>query len=938
MVKRLLHNLIILCLIIINSDILYPQEPYTPEQLLTPDPKILIGTLENGLKYYIRENRKPEKRAELRLVVKAGSVLEDDDQQGLAHFDEHMAFNGTKSFPKQALVDFLEKTGVRFGPDLNAYTSFDETVYMLQVPTDSPDVVEKAIQILEEWAHEITFDEKEIDKERGVVIEEWRLRRNANYRVAMQHIPFKLYNSRYAERIVIGKKEILESCPYDALIRFYKDWYRPNLMAVIAVGDFDKNEIEKLIKKRFSNLKNPEKERKRIQYPVPDHKETLVSIAKDAELTRTSVEIIFKRDGREDVTAGDYRKTIIRNLYDAMLNNRIDELLQQSNPPFINAYVYNGRLIGTKYAFNIGIDAKENNILEGLETALKEVFRVKQHGFTETELERSKQYLLSRIEQYYRERDKTESRTLVEEYTRNFLTEEPIPGIEVELALYKQFLPTITVQEVNKLTDEIIKEHSRVITISAPEKESVKMPLESEILAVIDKAGKEQLSPYVDRVKEEPLISKMPTRGKIIKEKKIPSLGVIEWQLSNKSRVILKPTDFKNDEILFSAYSPGGTSLSSDSNYTSANFATAIIGQSGVNNFDLIELQKMLTGKIVSLNPIINELSEGFNGNASPKDIETLFQLIYLYGTSARRDTIAFSSIVKRYKEILKNKNVSPESAYNDTIQVTLSNYHYRGRPLSVQIIDEIDLDKSLDFYRDRFKDFSDFIFFFVGNFDVDSIKPLVENYIASLPSTNRKENWKDVNMMPPKGVILKQLNRGIEPKSLVHLSFTGPFKWSQENRYIFNSMIDALNIRLRETLREDKGGTYGVRINGNTTLYPRQEYSITINWGCNPERVEELVKEALSVIDSLKMKPLDPIYIEKVKETQKRTYEINLKKNNFWIANLQFYYSTNDNPEKILNYPKLVDNLKAIAIQDAVKKYFNMNNYVNVVLYPEKK
>ena len=409
------------------------QETFKPDQVLTPDPKILIGRLDNGITYYIRENKRPEKRAELQIAIKAGSILEDDDQQGLAHFVEHMAFNGTKDFPKQDIVNFLERSGMRFGADLNAYTSFDETVYMLQVPTDSPKVMKTGFQILEEWAHDLSFDDKEIDKERGVVIEEWRLQRGADNRVAMKHIPIELNQSHYADRIPIGKKEILESSPHDVIRKFYRDWYRPDLMAVFAVGDFDKKEIEMLIKEHFSDLKNPQKERKRNIYPVPDHKETLVSIVTDPELTRTSIEIMFKRDIHDTRTAGEYRDLIIGGLYDAMLNARLRELLQQSDPPFIYAYSGDGRFIGEKQTYYLGASVKENSILGGLEAVVREAFRVKQHGFTMTELERQKAQNLRGIEQAYLERDKTESGRIIDEYIRNFLVRETIPGIEVEL-------------------------------------------------------------------------------------------------------------------------------------------------------------------------------------------------------------------------------------------------------------------------------------------------------------------------------------------------------------------------------------------------------------------------------------------------------------------------------------------------------------------------
>ena len=914
------------------------QEIFKPDQVLTPDPKIIIGRLDNGLTYYIRENHKPEKRAELRLAVKAGSILEDDNQQGLAHFDEHIAFDGTKSFPKQDIINFLEKSGVRFGADLNAYTSFDETVYMMQVPTDSPEVMKKGFQILEEWSHDVSYDDKEIDKERHVVIEEWRLRRGADNRIMMKHIPIELYKSHYADRLPIGKKEILDSCRHDDLRKFYHDWYRPDLMAVFAVGDFNKEEIEKLIKEHFSHLKNPEKERERLQFPVPDNKETLVSIATDPELTGASVDVIFKRDTSGQSTAADYRTKIISELASAMLNERYSELLQKSDPPFIYAYNYDERFIGPKQVYNLGAAVKENSILDGFEAMVTEAFRVKQHGFTATELERQKIQTLREIEKAFKERDKTESRPFIDEYIRNFLDNEPIPGIEVELALYKQFLPSITLEEVNKQIQEHMTDGNRVITVSAPQKDGVKVPTESEILSIMNKVSTERLDPYIDKVNDEPLVSKLPLHGKVVEEKKIVSLGVTEWKLSNGAKVILKPTDFKNDEILFSAYSPGGTSLVSDKDYLSAALASAIINNSGVGDFDDISLQKKLSGKIVSVDPTIGQLSEGFNGSVTPQDIETLFQLVYLYGTSPRKDTTAFSSLITRYKASLENRSVRPETAFADTLQVTLTNYNLRTRPLTSQLLDEVNLDKAFSIYKDRFADFSDFIFFFIGNFKIDSIKPLVEQYLAALPLVNRKETWKDLGIEPPRGVISKQVKKGIEPKSSINLTFTGSFEWSQQNRYNFNSMMEALNIKLREVLREDKGGTYGVRVSGNVSLYPRQEYQMSVRWGCDPDRVDELVNAALQQIDSAKLKPFDPVYIDKVRETQRRGYEVNLKQNGFWLNNLRSYYENNENPEMILNYPKLVENLNAVAIQNSANKYFDMNNYVKVILYPEKK
>ncbi|HUI31880.1 MAG TPA: insulinase family protein [Candidatus Acidoferrales bacterium] len=913
------------------------QQIFKLDQSLATDSSATIGKLDNGLTYYIKENRKPEKRADLRLVVKAGSVLEDDDQQGLAHFVEHMAFHGTKSFPKHELANFLEKSGIRFGPEVNAYTDFDETWYILQVPTDSPAVMKTGFQILEEWAHAVTFNDSDIEKERGVVREEWRLGRGADERIFRQQCPYLFYKSRYAERIPIGKIGIIDSCPHDAIRRFYRDWYRPDLMAVIAVGDFNKGEIEQLIKDHFSSLKNPPNERERAKYSIPDHKDTLVSIATDKELSRTSISVTFLRNAHGSRTVSDYRNDIISGLYDRMFNARLSEIVLKPNPAFIYAYGGDGRFLADRQAYSLGAGVADTTIVRGLQAVMVEANRVREYGFTSSELERQKNESLRWMQKAYDERDKTESSRYVNEYQRNFINDEPIPGIAAELALYKQLLPGITAEEVNDLASERMRPGNSTILVAAPEKDSVRLPSENEVLAVVSAAGALKLEPYVDRVSSEPLIAKLPVPGKIVAEKKIPSIGITEWRLSNGARVVLKPTDFKNDEILFSSYAPGGSSLVDDSDYLSAIAATGIIAQAGIGDFDAVTLNKKLAGKVVSVSPMISEIYEGLRGNSSPKDIETLFQLVYLYSTSPRRDTAAFSAYMTRWKESLQNVSANPQAVFNDTIRVTMSNYHFRGRPITTGLLDEVRLDEALSIYKSRFADFSSSTFFFVGSFQVDSLKPFAEQYLASLPSLNRGEKWKDIGMEPPKGVIAKEVRKGVEPKSLVNLTFTGPFVWSQQNRYDFEAMMGILNIRLREVLREDKGATYGVRVNGNSHSIPKPEYSITISWGCSPDRVDELVKQVLIQIDSLKLKGPDSVYIQKEKELERRSLEVNLKQNGYWMSRLYGCYLDNEDPEVILNYPKLIDGLTEGAIQSAAKEYFSMDNYVKVVLYPEK-
>ena len=646
----------------------------------------------------------------------------------------------------------------------------------------------------------------------------------------------------------------------------------------------------------------------------------------------------FKRDVDHEKTYADIRKTITSQLYDAMLNKRLQERLQQPNPPFIYGGANDGQFLGHRQSFTLFVQAKENSILDGLDYILTEAYRVKQSGFTSTELERQKTEVLRQYERMVNEKDKTESRNYADEYIRNFLQQEYIPGIEIEYAAHKQFLPGITIDEVNKLADVKMVHGNTVAVVSAPEKESVKIPTEAEVMAVMNAASTKKSEAYVDKVINKPLIATPPKAGKVVSEKTIPSIGVTEWKLSNGALVVLKPTDFKNDEILFSAYSNGGTSLCSDPDYMSASFASQVASTGGVGEFDAISLSKLLSGKIVNVNPMISGLSEGFSGSASPKDVETLFQLTYLYATSPRKDTSAFGAIMTRMRASIQNRSVSPEGAFYDTVGVTMTQYHYRGRPITPMLLDEITLDKALTFYKDRFADASDFTFFFVGSFQIEKIKPLVELYLASLPSINRKESWKDVGMYPPKGVINKEVYRGIEPKSSIMITFTGPFDWNTQNRYDFNSLLELTNIKLREVIREEKGGTYGIGAYGSPSLFPHKEFNLSVSWGCNPTRVEELVATVMQQLDSLRTKGPDQVYVDKVREIQRRKREVNLKENRFWLSNFRTSYANGENPEDILGFNKLVDNLSVGAMQAAAKKYFDTNNMVKVVLFPEKK
>lgn len=915
-----------------------PAQRAATEEKLPIDSLATVGQLDNGLRYVIRKNQKPENRVELRLVVDAGSVLEDEDQRGLAHFVEHMAFNGTKNFAKQELIDYLELIGMRFGPDLNAYTSFDETVYMLTVPTDSTEVVETAFQILEDWAHQISFEPEEIDKERGVVVEEWRLGRGAQRRMFDEQLPILLKDSRYATRLPIGQKAVLDTFQHEALRRFYRTWYRPDLMGLVAVGDLEPAALEALVQDYFAHIPAAASPRDRTVFPVPDHEETLFAIATDPEATYNSVSIYYKMDVRPQGTVSAYRRSLIEALYHQMFNQRLHELTKRPEPPFLGAYSGQGRWLRSKEFFILGAGVQNNGFDAGLEALLLEAARVREFGFTASELEREKKEMLRGMEQSYRERDKQQSSRFAAEYVRHLLTDEAIPGIAKEYQLYQDLLPGIALAEVNALASEWTSEKNRVIAVEAPEQEGIAVPNEHDLRAIFAAVAQQEIAPYADEVSDEPLVAQVPAPAAIVARSQIPEIGVTWWTLANGIRVCLKPTDFKNDEILFRAYSPGGHSLVSDADYVAASTAASVVSEGGVGPFDKIELEKKLAGKVVRVAPWISSLREGLSGSASPEDVQTLFELIYAFFTAPRPDSTAFQAYQTRMKGSIQNRSARPETAFSDTIAVTMAQYHHRARPWSLELLDEMDLAASMAVYQDRFADAGDFSFFFVGNFTLEAMEPLVCTYLGGLPATGREEAWRDVGIEAPAGVIDKAVYRGIEPKSQSRLIFTGPFEYDGwKNNLELRAMTSVLQIKLREVLREDLGGTYGVWISSSGARYPDEEYRISITFGSDPERVEELTQVIFEQIDSLKTVGTTDLYIDKVKEMRQRQREIDLKENSFWVGSLASLDFNGVDPRRLIQYPALVDSLTAEAVQQAAQNYFNMDRYVRVVLYPEE-
>lgn len=901
------------------------------------DPAVVTGKLPNGLTYYIRKNARPEHRAELRLVVNAGSILEDDDQRGLAHFVEHMLFNGTRRFQKNEVVSFLESIGVRFGADLNAYTSFDETVYILPVPTDKPGLLERSFDVLEDWASSALFDSAEVVAERGVVLDEWRRGRGATARIRDKQFPVIFRGSRYAERMTIGLPDVIEGANPAPLKRFYHDWYRPDLMAIIAVGDVDVDATRRLITEHFATLRNPANARPRPSFPVPPNDSTLVTVVTDAEQQLSTVLALYKHTPAPLRTRGDYRQLLVRNLYNDMLNDRFGEITHRPNAPFSVAQSSYGSFVRSSDVYQLVAATPDSGIERGLQALLTEARRVDVHGFLPAELQRAKTGMLRSLESAYAERDKSESADFASEYVEHFLTGEPSPGIAFEYDAAKTLLPGVTLEEVNTLGRNWITEKNRVIAVSAPAKAESKVPNESEILADFKAADRLTVAPWTESVSASPLVGTIPAPGKIVSESRIDALGVTDWKLSNGVRVLLKSTDFKADEVLMRAWSPGGASLVSDADFPSSMVATLAIERGGAGNFDAIELQKKLVGKQAVASPVIDNLTEGFGGRASPKDIETLFQLVYMKFAMPRRDSSAFEAFRAQIGPFFANRANNPEAVFGDTVVVTMAEHHPRAQPVNNALLEKASFAKAWDIYKDRFADASDFTFLFVGAVKPSELKPLVEQWLGSLPSTGRKESGKDNGMRTPKGVIEKSVRKGVEPKAQTMIFYTGDAEFTPANRYALRSLSEVLETKLLETLREALGGTYSVNVNGQLSREPHPDYSVVINFGSAPERADSLYRAVQQVIEDIRTTGVSETDVQKVREQQLRTLEVSERENAYWLGNISARIENGEDPTGLLRYREFIKALTPAQVQEAARRYLSGENVARFVLLPEK-
>ncbi|MCY4391916.1 MAG: insulinase family protein [Chloroflexi bacterium] len=937
-----------------------PETPTaTPEPTVTPapevigpdgnlifDPAVVRGTLSNGMAYYIRHNQEPRERAHLSLVVKAGSVLEEEEQRGLAHFVEHMAFNGTERFAKQEIIEYLESIGSSFGAHLNAYTSYDETVYFLEIPTDDPEILEKAFQILSDWAYAISFDPEEVELERGVVLEEWRLGQGFDSRWRDGIYQALFGSSRYSERSPIGLPEVIETAPVEQLRAYYERWYRPELMALVAVGDFDPDLIEAKITQYFAPPPEGEAQQERAAvappatlpaFEVPGHEEPRIDIFTDPEAPGTQLILVQKTppDAGRDLSA--FRRFVAQQLAFQMLNARLFERGQVADPPYLWTQGGQGGFVRPTDIVTFSVVTEQDGIEAGFAALLEELQRVRQHGFTASELAREKINLLSSVESRYKERDQRDSGLLVSEYRAHFLTGTPVPGAEAEWELYQQVLPQVSLEEVDALAESWSETRDTVLLVLRPEdpEASTDEVLSATMAAQLEGANALQVEAYEDDFDDLPLMAALPTPGTVTAEAQIESIDAVRWTLSNGITVIAKQTDFQNDEVLFTAFSAGGHSLASDEDHVSALYAADIASGSGVGLHDSVTLDKLLAGKRVSVAPYISALFEGLSGTASPEDLETLFQLITLYVTEPRFDEAYFSTYEARLRTNAEGRTADPDSVFFDKATSVLRQGHFRSRTLTLDLLAELDFERAQTVYADRFADFGDATFVFVGAFDWDELRDLTSRYLASLPSTGRAEEWVDHNIDPPPGVEEHVVRKGIEPRSQTILIYAGDAQWSREEALTVTVAGEILGTRLRERVREELGGTYAIGVSASINLLPDSEYLLYVLFGSDPARVEELTAEVEVEIAWLRDGG-EQSYLDTVKEQFRTSREEQLRENSFWLGQIGDATQRGESLDVITGFDQRLESLTLEEVAAAARRYLPDDRYIHIVLLPE--
>ena len=905
------------------------------------DPNVTIGKLDNGLTYYIRRNTYPKDRVEFRLAVNAGSNQENDNQQGLAHFTEHMAFNGIEGFPSNSVVDHLRSKGVVFGADLNAYTSFDETFYMIHMPTDDPTNIDLGLKILRGWAAGLLYDNKEIDEERGVIIEEYRLGLGADDRMQKEYWPILMKDSRYADRMPIGKLDILQTFDYQVIKDFYKDWYRPDLQAVIVVGDINVAEVEAKIKTMFGNIPAKQNPRKKETYGVGANKEPLVAVCTDKEATGNMVQIIRKHKHTAMKTIGDFREQLCIDLYNAMFDARYQEMTQNPKCPFIGASAGYSDFIGNTDAYGSMAIAKESHISDALRVLMQEEYRVLKYGFLQTELNRAKDELLERYDKAAKEVEKTESARFASQYINNFLRQDPIPGAKRENTYAKKLIEGITLEEVNALAKNWITEDNMVAIITAPDKEGVTVPSKEEILSILKDKSLANVQPYVDTYKDQEILEKGTLKpGKITSVEKIEAVGAEKWTLSNGITVYLKKTDYKNDEILFSASSKGGKSLYGVKDLASADFAAEIIDRGGIAGLDYNSLMKKMKGKDAGVSPEIGLLSETFSGSSSPKDLEFFFQYLNAFFTNPRIDENAFELVMQETKEQLQMITAQPLYQYlGKLLEAAYNNDPYMKQMFSYddEYLSQANFNRSVQIYKERFANPADFNFFFVGNYDEKEMKDFVELYLGSLKTEPAKKENYNLNVLKPRPekATTQTVYAGTEEQGYMGMMISNPIDWSYRNSIIADMIGEALDIQFVRIVREKMGDVYSPMVSMSASKLPRPEMTLLILLGCDPVKTDKLADASLKILNDFKAKGPDKKTMELVKKQMISTRAKNIQTNRFWLGYISGKVTQDEPIIAPSEYDNIVNSVTKKEMVEFMKKYFHPEIYTRADMHP---
>lgn len=921
-----------------QARVILSQDSLALNQKLPFDNEVITGKLKNGFTYFIRKNSEPKGRVTMYLGMKAGSILENEKQLGLAHFLEHMNFNGLKHFPKNELVNYLQKAGVRFGSDLNAYTSFDQTVYQLPIPSDDPELLKNGLQVMRDWAQDALLDGAEIDKERGVILEEKRGGRGVQQRLQDQYFPMVLNGSLYSKRMPIGTEEVLKTFPYSEIRQFHQDWYRPDLQALIVVGDIDPKAIEDQVKVLFSDMTMPKKplERKAFQVDLLNKNQFLA--ISDPELPYTVAQIMIKNEKEKVVTVHDYRNELLKNVFNQMIAGRFSELMQQPNPPFMQAGGSVGDFVANLSTFSLYVVPKPGELEAGFNAMLTEFERIQKYGFTQTELDRAMAEIKKGNEMSYIERDKKKSDSYVNRYLNYFIDNEPALSNEDAYRLTKQLLPTLKLTEVNGLIKKYYTDLNRDILIMGPEKDKASLPTEQTVLGWVKKIEDTPVSAYEDKVSNLPLLAKEPVKGTVVASKDISAIQAKELVLSNGVKVILKPTDFKNDEIQIMAYSPGGTSLYSDADYFSASNASSLIDASGVGQMNNVELTKYLAGKDVSISPYISERYEGLSGRTDKEGLKNAFELIYGYFTEPRLDSDVFQSTMTRAKGSLENRLNNPNNVFSDKVKAVLYGNNIRRQNATVETLTKIDPNRALAIYKERFADASDFVFTIVGSFDEEQIKPFIETYLASLPALKRGEQYKDLHIVEPNKGERVVVHKGKEEKANTQLAYYGDYSYNEQENVNMEALESVLSIKLLERLREKESGVYGVGANANFTKLPKPRYAFSISFGSAVDKNDGLINSALDEVKKIQEHGPEKVDIEKFVAEQKRQNELSLRENGYWINYIAGSYQ---NGLDITRFTRRMENLNKVtpkSVQQVAGKYLKRDRLFEFILLPDAK